>query len=101
MGSAVDMEQGNHRSLLTSCTFDRSKPDATWEALSVWADFEPKARDTLLCFPEEFTREFEQAWNHLGNLCVLDAFDSLPDHRRKSMRDFSMGLRQIRDAGLP
>jgi hypothetical protein len=54
MGWPVFLPQGDHRGLLTGCTFGRSKPDTTWEALSVWGDFEPRAYDTRPFFPEEF-----------------------------------------------
>jgi hypothetical protein len=62
------------------------------KTLTVWADFELKAQDTTLYFPEEFTHEIEQAWNHLDSLGKLGGFGKFPDYRRKSMRNFSQGF---------
>jgi hypothetical protein len=38
MGRAVFVQQGNHGCLLSGCTDERCKTDATSEALSVWAN---------------------------------------------------------------
>jgi hypothetical protein len=95
MGLAISIQQGNFRCLLTDCAHDRFKPDATWEALSVWADFESKAQDTIQFLPEEFAHEFEQAGDHLDILSKLEGFNGLPDYRHKSKRELSLGFANV------
>jgi hypothetical protein len=69
--------------------------DATWEALSVSANFEPrpgkpKLHEETLFFPEAFTYEMEQAWDHIDNLGKVPGFARLSESRRRTTKDFSV-----------
>jgi hypothetical protein len=93
MGWNVFMQQGNHR-------HNRPKEEATWEALSIWADLGPilnhvKEHEEILFFPEELRHEPEQTWDCLSNLAKIPSFSKLSDIRRKAMKGFCLRFRKF------
>jgi hypothetical protein len=99
-GWAVFVQQGGHGCILSGCIHDRPLADAMWEALSVWADFEPRSglpdsHEEWLFVPEGFACEMEEAWDHLEDLDKRPCFSKLLGCCRKTMRDFSLGFRKF------
>jgi hypothetical protein len=98
-GTAIYIEQGSRRCLLTRRIYGISGEDTFWYTMKDWAEFQPRrskprTNPGQLFYPAEFGYLVEKYWNVLNDPAP-HADQDTTTHSRASMEHMSRALREM------